>query len=322
MRRREFMTGAVGAAAWPLAARAQQSTLPVIGFLNGVSATGYEHYVEAFLRGLGQEGFVPDRNVKIEYRWAERHFERLPALAAELVSRRVAVIVAGGSSRAALAAKAATSTIPIVFHVGDDPIGIGLVSSYNRPGGNATGTAAMIGELAGKRLSLLRQLVPRAKTFVYVRSAAIAERAFVLSAAREQELNLREVVINSEDQLRDGFAHINDSHADALYVSGGTLFLSRREFVTSLVAEMRIPASYDYRDFVLAGGLFSYGSNPLDFYRQVGIYTGRVLKGDNPNQLPVVQPTKFQLVINLKTAKTLGLTIPEPLLATADEVIE
>ena len=320
MKRREFIAGIAGAAAWPVVARAQQTSLPVVGFLNSVSPAGYETYIKAFLRGLGSERFVAGRNVTIEYRWADQHIERLPSLVADLISRKVAVIAAGGSPSAAVAAKAATSTIPIVFTVAADPISLGLVASYNRPGGNATGAAAMIGELAGKRLSLLRELVPQARTFAYLRS--VTELVEVSVTARGLGLELHEVAVTSESQFEDAFEAIKQMSADALYVSASTLFLNRRERVAELVAQASIPAIYGYRDFVLAGGLVSYGSSPLDFYRQMGVYVGRILKGVAPADLPVVQPTKFEFAINLKTAKALGLTVPETLLATADEVIE
>jgi putative tryptophan/tyrosine transport system substrate-binding protein len=329
MRRRDFIAslGAAGACApvWPVAAQALEPAMPVIGFLNGVSAAGYELYVTEFLRGLGEEGFIDGRNVAIEYRWAERRFERLPALATDLVSRRVAVIVAAGTPDAAMAAKSATSSIPIVFIVGDDPVGMGLVASYNRPGGNATGIVALSGEIAAKRLSLLRELLPETRIVGYLNNQFAVtnlEVGSLQSAARALGLALHEVDVASEKEFGAAFAAIDRLRVGALFVSADTLFLNQRERVAALAAQSRIPAIYAWRDSAVAGGLISYGSNPLYFYYQIGIYAGRILNGAKPADLPVIQPTKFELVLNLKTAKALGLTIPPNLLAIADEVIE
>jgi len=323
MRRREFLTLIGAAAAWPLAARAQQ-TVPVVGFLHPALPAGYAPFIEAFRRGLEEAGFVDGRNVTIEFRWGEDHADRLPALAADLVRRRVAVIVGNGG--AALAAKDATSTIPIVFSTGSDPIEMGLVASFNRPGGNVTGTVQFNDELVGKRLEMMRELVPGTAVIGLLLdptspSAPMRSKAFQGAAARVGQ-SARILNTESQTQFEAAFAAAARDKVGALVVPNSTLFTNNRELLVTLAARYAIPASYEYREFVTAGGLLSYGSSNADSYRQVGTYAGRILKGEKPADLPVVQPTRFELVINRKTAKTLGLTVPPTLLVAADEVIE
>ena len=324
MKRREFITGLGGAAAmWPLAARAQQ---PAIGFLNGASPVPFTHYVAAFRQGLGEADYVEGRNLAIEFRWAEGQNDRLPALAADLVRRQVAVLVATGGNAAALAAKAATTTTPIVFGAGSDPVQLGIVVSLNRPNGNATGVNFFTIELEPKRLGLLRELVPNAaltavllnptNTFSEQQSKDVRE------AARALGLELHLVHASNEQQLDAAFATIAQIRAGALLVGSDPFFNSQRDHIVALAARNRIPAIYEWREFAAAGGLMSYGTRLLDTYHQIGTYTGRILKGDKPADLPVMQSTKFEFVINLKTAKALGLKIPETVLARADEVIE
>jgi putative ABC transport system substrate-binding protein len=326
MRRRDFL-GAVGGAAvaWPLAARAQK-VIPLIGFLNPTSPEGLAHRLTAFRQGLSQTGFVEGQNVVIEYRWAEGQYNRLPELAADLVRRQVAVIFAAPSSSAILAAKAAAMATPIVFAGGIDPVKAGLVDSYNRPGGNITGVSLITVELAAKRLELLRSMVPKAAQIaVLVNSenpVTEASTRDVQSAARTLGLQLHFQPASNERDLETAFAAFAQKRVEALFIAADAFFTSQRDRITALAARHALPASYAVREFADAGGLLSYGPNFAEAYRLAGIYVGRILKGETPANLPVEQPTKFELVINLKTAKALGLTVPPTLLAIADEVIE
>jgi putative tryptophan/tyrosine transport system substrate-binding protein len=323
VKRRSFIAGLGGAAAWPLAARAQQAAMPVIGFLSPESAdVDHKNVTVPFLQGLQEAGYVEGQNVAVEYRYAENQADRLPALAADLVRRRVAVIVAR-SGPAALAAKAATTTIPIVFAIGADPVSMGLVASLNRPGANLTGTAVFSEVLPPKRLQLLRELVPNAARAGFLADPTFPSNQNVLAdlqaAARTLSLNLVLANARNDGDLETAFATFLQQRVGAVLVGDSSF---RREQLAALAARHALPTIYPSPDFVLAGGLMSYGSSLSDALHQAGIYTGRILKGEKPADLPVVLPTKFELVINLKTAKALGLTIPETLLATADEVIQ
>ena len=325
MRRRDFITLIGGAAAWPLAARAQQPTMPVIGFLNSASPDAYAPFVAAFCQGLKEAGYVDGQNATIEYRWAEGQYDRLPALAADLVRRKLTVIAATSTS-AALAAKAATSTIPIVFTTGDDPIRLGLVASLNRPGGNVTGVNNLLVELGSKQLGLIRELAPVASKIAVLVNPNYpgTERQLrdVEAAAGLLALQLTVLRADSEREIDTAFATITQQGASALLVGADTFFIAHRDHIVALAARHAIPAIYPLRDFAVAGGLMSYGTSLADAYRQAGVYAGRILKGAKPADLPIVQSTKFEFVINLNTAKALGLDVPLQLQQLADEVIE
>ena len=328
LNRRAFVMLLGGAAAWPLAARAQQQpAMPVIGFLSVTFAGEQPHWLTAFRRGLSESGFVEGRNVSIEYRWAEGQYHRLPELADDLIHRRVSVIVTSASTPAALAAKAATTTIPIVFGVGDDPVKLGLVASLSRPDSNATGINFFSAELTKKRLGILRELLPRtARIGVLVNPSNVesAERTVKDVKAAAPEIGLQVQLLNASngDEIDAAFAALVNEQADALLMAPDAFFNSRRVQIAILAARHLVPAIYTVRDYPEAGGLISYGTNVTDAIRQQGVYAGRILKGIKPADLPVVQSTKFELVINLKTAKAFGLEIPPTLLARADEVIE
>jgi putative tryptophan/tyrosine transport system substrate-binding protein len=325
VKRRTFIAGLGSAAAWPLVVRAQQPAMPVIGVLNPQSADDNNRFVTVpFLQGLKETGFVEGRNVTIEYLWAENQFDRLPALAADLVRRRVAVILASGPN-AARAAKAATTTIPIVFNSGGDPIALGLVASLNRPGANVTGSFSLLSDLLPKHLQLLYELIPNALRFGVLADPAIPGTPSIIAdlqaAARTLRLQLIVVNARTDSDLEEAFATFSQQRVGAVLVGNSTFFARRTELLAALAARHALPAIMGSREYALAGGLMSYGSGSSP-YHQAGIYAGRILKGEKPADLPVQQVTKINLVINLKTAKALGLTIPETLLATADEVIQ
>jgi putative ABC transport system substrate-binding protein len=326
LRRRQFITLIGGAAAWPLAATAQQPAMPVIGLLSSTSPDSQPTDISAFHRGLGEAGYVEGRNVAVEYRWAEGHYDRLPALAADLVGRQVTVIATGPPVASAQAAKAATTTIPIVFATGADPIKFGLVASLNRPGGNVTGVSFVANALLPKLLDLLRKLVPRADPIGLLVNPNNPNADFDTKDAQAAAQTLRVQLIvqgaASERDFETAFATFEQQRIGALLLVPDTFFLSQSRQIAALALRQRIPVIGDVPEEAVAGALMSYGANLADSYRQVGAYVGRILKGAKPADLPVVQPTKFELVINLKTAKTLGLTVPPSLLAIADEVIE
>jgi putative ABC transport system substrate-binding protein len=326
MRRREFITLLGGAAMWPLAARAQQPTIPVIGFLSARSPGETASAVKAFHQGLDETGYVEGKNVTIEYRWAEGQYDRLPALAAELVRRQVSVIAATGGDPSPLAARAATATIPIVFTIGGDPVEAGLVTSLNRPGGNITGATYMFVEMGAKRLDLARQLVPNATTVAMLVNPnfplASAEVRNMLAAGRSRAIEIIVLNASSESQIETAFGTVAQQRPDALVLGTDSFFVGQRDQLARLAARHAVPAIFFLREFVAAGGLMSYGPDIPFGYRQAGVYTGRILHGAKPATLPVLQPTRFALSFNLKTAKTLGLEIPPNLLALADDVIE
>jgi putative ABC transport system substrate-binding protein len=327
MRRRDFIILVGGAAAsWPLAVRAQQPAVPVVGMLNGQSAEGYSHLAEAVRLGLKDEGFVDGQNVTIEYRWAAGRDEQLPAMAVELVNRHVAVLLTGGSTWATISAKAATATIPIVFTTASDPIKLGYVMSLNRPGGNVTGVSFLGSQLVAKRLELAAQLVSKEVVIGFVgrprEPRYAADRKVIESAAAAVGRKILFLDISDERELESAFAIANREHVGILIPLNDPFFNSHRSALVALAARHSLPTIYESREPVADGGLMSYGTSIRGAYRQVGVYAGRILKGEKASDLPVVQSTRFELVINLKTAKTLGLSIPRDLLVAADEVIE
>jgi len=325
MRRRDFITLFGGAMAWPLGARAQQPALQLVGLLSSASAESYAGVVKAFQQGLQESGYVDGRNVTIEYRWAEGHYDRLPALAADLVRRDIAAIFAVGNV-ATHAARAATASIPIVFVTGDDPVVIGLVPNLNRPAGNVTGVSTRAGMLPTKRLELLHELIPRATTIAMLVNPDNANAQGDLTdaqiAAQSLGLSLLAVRAAGANEFASAFATIAQKGAGGILVNTDSFFTAEREHLVALASQHRIPAIFSWREFAESGGLMSYGASMTDAYRQGGIYVGKILHGSKPVDLPVVLPTKFELVINLNTAKALGLAVPPMLLALAEEVIE
>jgi len=326
IRRRKFISLLAGAATWPLAAHAQQAAMPVIGFIRTTTPDDSVKLVEAFRRGLGEVGYVEGRNVVIEYRYAQGQIDRLPALAADLVARRVAVLAATGGTVSARAAKAATTTIPVVFTTGDDPIKTGLVASLSRPGGNLTGVSVFGARLGAKRLALLHELIPAADTVAILLNPknpdSEDEAKDVQEAARALGIQILVLNAGTENEIDAAFKKLVEQRVGALMLGADTFFTSQRARIATLSTYLRIPTADSVREFPEAGGLASYGASLAGIYRQAGIYVGRILKGDKPADLPVQLPTAFEFVINLKTAKTLGLEVPPSLSARADEVIE
>jgi len=325
LRRRPFVALVCGAVTWPLVAGAQQTTMPVIGFLNSASPEGYEEPLHAFARGLEEAGYVEGRNVVIEYRWAGGQYDRLPALTADLIDRHVAVIAAT-STPAALVAKAATTTIPVVFTTASDPVDIGLVTSLSRPGGNVTGATQLTVEVGPKRLELAHELLPTATSFTLLinPTSPVAETISreMQSVASTLGLEMHVLQASNESEIEDAFATSDRLGAGAIVIASDAYFNSRDEQLGALTLRYRVPSIYQYRTFAAAGGLMSYGGSISGAYRQAGIYTGRILKGDKPADLPVMQATNIELVVNLKTAKALNVAIPQSILVRADEVIE
>jgi putative tryptophan/tyrosine transport system substrate-binding protein len=326
MRRRQFISLLGSAAAWPLVARAQQPAMPVIGLLSSVTTSDRQRILTPFNGGLDEVGYVDGRNVAIEYRFAEGHYDRLPTLAADLVRRQVSVIAAISGTPAALAAKAATPSIPIVFAMGSDPVPVSLVASLNRPGANITGVTFFTASLGAKRVGLLRELVPKAITVALLvnpdNPPSEADWLSAQAAAQTIGLQATRYDVRNDREIESAFALLTNARPDILYVGPDVLFFNSREKVVALAAGQALPAIYADREIVEAGGLIAYGTSRTDAYRQAGVYTGRILKGEKPADLPVILPTKFELVINQKTAKSFGLDVPPMLLARADEVIE
>jgi putative ABC transport system substrate-binding protein len=324
MRRREFITLIGGATAWPLASGAQQRTMPLVGFLNAQTAAGYAHIVAAFKQGLNESGFVDGQNVTIEYRWADGHVERLPELAADLVRLQPAVLVGTGGANAA--AMAATKTIPVVASFGGDPVKLGYVASLNHPGGNVTGVTIFSPDLEAKRLELMNEILPRGATIGYLYDPnfdfAVAGRRNVETAARTVGREVRIVEATKDADLEKAFATLAEAHVGGVVMAASALNNNLRDHLLALTTRLKIPAVHEVREFVMAGGLMSYGTNLPEVYRQIGIYTGRVLKGEKPADLPVLEPTKFDMAINLRTAKALGIDMPTSILLRANEVIE
>jgi putative ABC transport system substrate-binding protein len=324
MRRREFISLLGGAlAAWPLVARTQQQT-PLIGFLNAQTAAGYAYLVSAFTQGLSETGFVEGRNVTIEYRWADRHFDRLPELAADLVRRQPTVLVGtGGAIRAVIAA---TKTIPIIVSFGGDPVKLGYVASLNHPDGNVTGVSVFSTDLEAKRLELINEVVPQGEIIGYLSDPefefADVGRREVETAARRLGRDIRIVEVSKDADLEKAFATVAELHVGGVLIAANASFNNLRDHILALATRLKLPAMYETREVVAAGGLMSYGTNVPEVYRQIGIYTGRVLKGEKPADLPVLEPTKFDMSINLKTAKTLGIDVPTSILLRANEIIE
>jgi ABC-type uncharacterized transport system substrate-binding protein len=327
LKRRELIALLGGTAAWPLAARAQQPAMPVVGLLHLTSFEQTREYLAAFHQGLADTGYIERRNVVIEYRWGEGQNDRLPTLVADLVRRQVSVIVTLETTHGALAAKAATQTIPVLFMQGADPVRVGLVDSLSRPGGNVTGINLFLAEVAGKRLQMLLETVPSAKSIVYLRNPtnpffAESETREVQAAARALRVELQFANVARLSEIDTAFANFSQQRADAIFVSADGFLLTNSAHVVALAARYKMPAIYGWRQAVSLGGLMSYGTNFPDAWRQAGVYTGRLLKGEKPSDLPVQQVTKIELIIDLRTAKTLGLQVPPSLLARADEVIE
>jgi putative ABC transport system substrate-binding protein len=326
VKRRDFITLLGGATAWPLAAQAQQPAMTQIGFLTGLGRQDRPNLANAFRRGLGEAGYVEGRNLAIEYRFAENQFDRLSALADDLVGRKVAVIAATGGGSAILAAKAATTTIPIVFTTGGDPVRQGFVASLNRPGGNITGVSFFGSRLGGKGLELLRGMVANTAVTALLTNPKLPESELMTSDAQEaaRTLGQQVLVLNASNpsEINAAFATLRQQRAGALFVGGDPFFTSRRQQIVALTTRDAIPDMYTNREFVDEGGLMSYGNDTVDAYRRAGLHVGRILKGERPADLPIDQATKFEFVLNLKTAKALGLTVPDKLLALADEVIE
>ena len=326
MKRRDFITLLGGAAASPLVAYAQQAAMPMVGFLQSGSPGGTAHMVAAFQRGLREAGYVEGQNVGSIYRFADGQYDRLPVLAAELLQSQVAVLAATGGDPAILAARGATSTIPIVFTTGGDPVALGHVASLNRPGGNVTGVAIFTSNLGAKRLGLLRQLLPKVDAVGVLVNPTYSDAAAQLKEveAAAKSLNVRLIVTNAsaDGDFAPAFALLSQERAGAFLIAADPFFNTRRDQIVALAAHHAIPAIYEWREYAVAGGLMSYGTSLTDAYRQAGIYVGRILKGEKPAELPVMQTTKFELVVNLKTAKELGLDVPLGLTAGADEVIE
>jgi len=325
MRRREFLAAVGAAASWPLRARAQQAAMPTVGFLSSLSEATTGHLVSVWRRGLSETGYIEGQTVAVEYRFADGQYERLPAFAAEFVRRRVSLVLAAAPP-AALAAKIATTTIPIVFIVGLDPVAAGLVASLNHPGGNATGMSLITGPLGQKRLEILRELAPKMKLIPMLVNAAspdaLPEVRDVQSAAQAMGLELQVVSARTPEEIDSAFAAFAQQRPDALLIGSDPFLMIRREQVVAAAARLKVPTVYPFREFAAAGGLMSYGTNIANAYRQAGIYSGRILKGDKTADLPVMQPTTFELVINLKAAKELGIDLPATLHARSDEVIE